>query len=971
MSEMIVEKHDRDSLGLESEAEKARSEANNFILQLFVFHGENYLGWNCFNKGKISVGRGQGADLVLDDPSLSDIQAVFCLQDDQIRVINASANGGVLVNGKTIETFVLGPLDFVSIGQYSLKVKVKRIENQFFNESQSIHDASTCHINTDQMTKEAYHKKETEVKDEASDSDLSEKDVNEEKPVEDFQRCERYKLVFEGEIIEGYTIKGVKANLVALLRAEQDQIEQLFSGRRVVIKKDTDYQTATQYVRSFEKAGAKCLIEIIQRDSSSVTDPLIQNELPEVHSEEGITKTEETEPHLVEFEKEEIKEEYLQEETVDDNRYKVVFDGRITEGKTEEDVKANLSTLLNREKSIIAQFFSGKRIIIKNDTDLNTAIQYKKTVERTGAICIIEPVKRNAPPETQSLEDINELYDSNESSKIEFIKEETENISTVPESIQIHDNDEIAEKQAESGAVEPAEMTEIEDETTNADTETNTDTDKHISSYTIQMDSAAVIEDDDEEEEDDEDEEGLHFLKERFLNINNSVADQTDSVAAIEVVKLREDNVVDVSFLSNKEKYYSVDTNGRFCLAENKDSDHCYFYFNDTLHGHVCINGSSKQDISTLCIKEKLYQKRKKIYRDFLPKDGDVLLHDGYYDYMLRRVIRNHSPKVPEPPKEKKHVYNNLVKSAGFHIIFVIFLSLFISLPDPPGPPPPESRFVQVDTRDLIKKKPPVQKPPVQKPKEIKPVKKTTPKKTVKKSKTSKKRVVARSPKAGGGSGKKGNVLNRNVNQTGILGMIGDSIGFKPKEALAVVTNLDAVSSSHSSEGNFKVGGIVGKLDSSRIEIPSAGIVNTQGSNQVLRSAGIKGKGTVAALEKGKTGEGKVMAMVSAELDKKVRIRGGMSREAVKKVIDRHLDEITYCYESALIANPSIMGKVVFEWKILMSGRVGEVRIKSSSINSSEIHSCIKESIKTWQFPQPRGQEVIVSYPFIFDIVGF
>ena len=40
-----------------------------------------------------------------------------------------------------------------------------------------------------------------------------------------------------------------------------------------------------------------------------------------------------------------------------------------------------------------------------------------------------------------------------------------------------------------------------------------------------------------------------------------------------------------------------------------------------------------------------------------------------------------------------------------------------------------------------------------------------------------------------------------------------------------------------------------------------------------------------------------------------------MSREMVKRVIDQHLDDITYCYESALIGNPSIMGRIVFEWK--------------------------------------------------------
>jgi hypothetical protein len=96
-----------------------------------------------------------------------------------------------------------------------------------------------------------------------------------------------------------------------------------------------------------------------------------------------------------------------------------------------------------------------------------------------------------------------------------------------------------------------------------------------------------------------------------------------------------------------------------------------------------------------------------------------------------------------------------------------------------------------------------------------------------------------------------------------------------------------------------------------------------------------------------------------------------MSREEVKRIIDMHLEEITRCYETALVANPSLMGRVVFEWKILMSGRVGEVSVKSSTLGSSDIHACIQSSIKSWEFPQPEGNEVIVSYPFIFDIVGF
>jgi hypothetical protein len=111
--------------------------------------------------------------------------------------------------------------------------------------------------------------------------------------------------------------------------------------------------------------------------------------------------------------------------------------------------------------------------------------------------------------------------------------------------------------------------------------------------------------------------------------------------------------------------------------------------------------------------------------------------------------------------------------------------------------------------------------------------------------------------------------------------------------------------------------------------------------------------------------------MVTATLSHTVRIEGGMSREMVKRVIDQHLQEITYCYENALISNPDIMGRMVFEWKILMDGRVGQIRIVASSVNSHEIHDCIKSAIKSWRFPKPEGAEVVVSYPFVFDLVSF
>jgi hypothetical protein len=401
------------------------------------------------------------------------------------------------------------------------------------------------------------------------------------------------------------------------------------------------------------------------------------------------------------------------------------------------------------------------------------------------------------------------------------------------------------------------------------------------------------------------------------------------------------------------------------------------------------------------CIPQYLYRKRREIYRIPLPEEGHVVLTDGSYEYLIRKVRKLQSPKVAEPPKQENPLPKVLAKSTAIHAILLILLGLFISLPRMNEAQKVETRFVHLDTSTLINT-PPLREAKKQiTPKKPNPPKKTKalePQKTkastiAKKSRAKKiprqkrnkvrraakgEKMISSSPHAGGGSGRDGNVSTRNVKQAGILGILGDSVGSMSLsgEALAAVTNLDAVTSPGSTTENFKVGGIVGRIDSSNIEIPSGRVVQTRGTHQVLRSVGAKGEGHVAALKKGKTGQNTVRAMVSVDLDNKdlenkVRIRGGMSREAVKRVIDQHLDDITVCYENALLKEPTITGTIVFEWKILLSGRVGETRIKTSSIKSNDIHSCIKAAIKSWQFPKPQGSQVMVSYPFVFDIVGF
>lgn len=84
----------------------------------------------------------------------------------------------------------------------------------------------------------------------------------------------RYQVVFSGEIAKGQHIEKVKRNLASLYKVEVKKIERLFSGHALAIKKDVDYKTAMKYKSTFEKAGAICNIEEVEKYNTAVTSPM-------------------------------------------------------------------------------------------------------------------------------------------------------------------------------------------------------------------------------------------------------------------------------------------------------------------------------------------------------------------------------------------------------------------------------------------------------------------------------------------------------------------------------------------------------------------------------------------------------------------------------------------------------------------------------------------------------------------------
>jgi TonB family protein len=100
-------------------------------------------------------------------------------------------------------------------------------------------------------------------------------------------------------------------------------------------------------------------------------------------------------------------------------------------------------------------------------------------------------------------------------------------------------------------------------------------------------------------------------------------------------------------------------------------------------------------------------------------------------------------------------------------------------------------------------------------------------------------------------------------------------------------------------------------------------------------------------------------------------VEEGLTKDEVGEVIHRHMSEVRYCYESAMVRSPDIQGKLMIAFKIGGNGVVKTSEVQSSTLPDPRLDDCILRRLNTWKFPEPRGHiDVAVSYPFLFKTLG-
>ncbi len=149
--------------------------------------------------------------------------------------------------------------------------------------------------------------------------------------------------------------------------------------------------------------------------------------------------------------------------------------------------------------------------------------------------------------------------------------------------------------------------------------------------------------------------------------------------------------------------------------------------------------------------------------------------------------------------------------------------------------------------------------------------------------------------------------------------------------------------------------------------------------NQALTSLGTQTNRAIGSLSTGgiKSGigtsiQGQGTGQIEIGLNyRDANVEEGLTREEVAKVIHGHLNEIRYCYESAIIHDPSLSGKVLVDFKIGSKGQVEMAQSRENTLNTPTVSNCLLGKLKNWKFPTPRGQvQVAVSYPFLFKSVN-
>jgi hypothetical protein len=103
-------------------------------------------------------------------------------------------------------------------------------------------------------------------------------------------------------------------------------------------------------------------------------------------------------------------------------------------------------------------------------------------------------------------------------------------------------------------------------------------------------------------------------------------------------------------------------------------------------------------------------------------------------------------------------------------------------------------------------------------------------------------------------------------------------------------------------------------------------------------------------------------------------VRGeGLSREVVRRIIRRHINEVRFCYETQLRSQPGLEGRAELELVIDSHGRVTESSVEGGTLNDDSVEGCLAAAGRRWAFPaflETSREPITATHDLLFTAEG-
>ena len=93
----------------------------------------------------------------------------------------------------------------------------------------------------------------------------------------------------------------------------------------------------------------------------------------------------------------------------------------------------------------------------------------------------------------------------------------------------------------------------------------------------------------------------------------------------------------------------------------------------------------------------------------------------------------------------------------------------------------------------------------------------------------------------------------------------------------------------------------------------------------------------------------------------------GLPRPVIQAAVRGWSRQLRYCYERALVSDPTLAGTVRVRFVIGPDGSVTEAAVADSTLGKPDVEECVLRAIRQVTFRPPEGGgTVVVTYPFLF-----